>query len=54
MDNQHIPGDSGIFVTKIMEGGASEVDGRLGVDDRILAVSFASASFVFERAKVRN
>ena len=39
MDNQHIPGDSGIFVTKITEGGAAEVDSRLGVDDRILAVS---------------
>jgi len=39
VDNQHIPGDSGIFVTKITEGGAAEVDSRLGVDDRILAVS---------------
>jgi len=42
VDNQHIPGDSGIFVTKITEGGAAEVDSRLGVDDRILAVSSCS------------
>jgi len=38
VDNQHIPGDSGIFVTKITEGGAAEVDSRLGIDDRILVV----------------
>lgn len=37
--NQHIPGDNGIFVTKIIEGGASELDGRLAVMDRLLCVS---------------
>ncbi|XP_059172698.1 disks large homolog 4-like isoform X2 [Physella acuta] len=37
--NQHIPGDNGIFVTKIIEGGASELDGRLAVMDRLLAVN---------------
>ena len=37
--NQHIPGDNGIFVTKIIEGGAAEVDGRLAVGDRLLMVS---------------
>ena len=36
--NQHIPGDNGIFVTKIIDGGASEQDGRLAVMDRLLAV----------------
>ncbi|GFS14245.1 disks large, partial [Elysia marginata] len=35
--NQHIPGDNGIFVTKIIEGGASEIDGRLAVMDRLIA-----------------
>ena len=38
--NQHIPGDNGIFVTKIIEGGAAEVDGRLAVGDRLLMVSY--------------
>lgn len=37
--NQHIPGDNGIFVTKIIEGGAAEQDGRLAVNDRLIAVS---------------
>jgi C-terminal processing protease CtpA/Prc len=37
--NQHIPGDNGIFVTKIIEGGAAEQDGRLAMGDRLIAVS---------------
>ena len=37
--NQHIPGDNGIFVTKIIERGAAEQDGRLAAGDRLLAVS---------------
>ncbi|XP_076618519.1 MAGUK family member discs large 1 isoform X5 [Colletes latitarsis] len=36
--NQHIPGDNGIYVTKIMEGGAAQVDGRLVVGDKLVAV----------------
>ncbi|XP_055588483.1 disks large 1 tumor suppressor protein isoform X4 [Uranotaenia lowii] len=36
--NQHIPGDNGIYVTKIMEGGAAHVDGRLAVGDKLMAV----------------
>lgn len=36
--NQHIPGDNGIYVTKIMEGGAAHVDGRLSVGDKLVAV----------------
>ena len=36
--NQHVLGDNGIFVTKIMEGGIAEKDGRLDVGDRILEV----------------
>lgn len=36
--NQHIPGDNGIYVTKIMEGGAAQVDGRLAVGDKLVAV----------------
>ena len=37
--NQHIPGDNGIFVTKIIAGGAAQIDGRLAVGDRLLAVN---------------
>lgn len=37
--NQHIPGDNGIYVTKIMDGGAAQVDGRLAVGDKLIAVS---------------
>ncbi|KAL1505197.1 hypothetical protein ABEB36_004816 [Hypothenemus hampei] len=36
--NQHIPGDNGIYVTKVMEGGAAQVDGRLAVGDKLVAV----------------
>ncbi|XP_023311085.1 disks large 1 tumor suppressor protein isoform X2 [Anoplophora glabripennis] len=36
--NQHIPGDNGIYVTKVMDGGAAQVDGRLLVGDKLVAV----------------
>ena len=36
--NQHIPGDNGIFITKIIEGGAAEHDGSLQIGDKILSV----------------
>lgn len=36
--NQHIPGDNGIYVTKISEGGAAHADGRLAVGDKLIAV----------------
>ncbi|CAL4067859.1 unnamed protein product, partial [Meganyctiphanes norvegica] len=36
--NQHIPGDNGIFITKIMEGGAAHLDGRVCVGDKLIAV----------------
>ena len=38
--NQHIPGDNGIFVTKIIERCTAEQDGRLAARDRLLAVSY--------------
>lgn len=37
--NNHIPGDNGIYVTKILEYGAAHVDGRLEVGDRLVAVN---------------
>ncbi|XP_065157765.1 disks large 1 tumor suppressor protein isoform X3 [Atheta coriaria] len=36
--NQHIPGDNGIYVTKVMDGGAAQVDGRLAVGDKLVAI----------------
>lgn len=40
--NQHIPGDNGIYVTKIMDGGAANVDGRLAIGDKLIAVKTAA------------
>ncbi|XP_035481846.1 disks large homolog 2 isoform X11 [Scophthalmus maximus] len=37
--NQHIPSDNSIFVTKIIDGGAAQKDGRLQVGDRLLMVN---------------
>ena len=36
--NQHVLGDDGIFVTKIIPGGPAEEDGTLDVGDRIIKV----------------
>lgn len=47
--NQHIPGDNGIYVTKIIDGGAAQLDGRIAVEDKLIAVknTIVSARFVF-------
>jgi len=37
--NQHILGDNGIFITKIIDGGAAHTDGRLQVGDKIISVN---------------
>ncbi|XP_030055964.1 disks large homolog 2 [Microcaecilia unicolor] len=37
--NQHILGDNSIYVTKIIDGGAAQKDGRLQVGDRLLMVN---------------
>ncbi len=50
--NQHIPGDNGIFVTKVIDGGAAQVDGRLAVGDRLLMVSVHSC-FVYKKNDFR-
>lgn len=36
--NEHIPGDTGIYVTRIIEGGAAQLDCRMQVGDKLLAV----------------
>lgn len=45
--NQHIPGDNGIYVTKIMDGGAAQVDGRLVVGDKLVAVRNTLVSHIY-------
>lgn len=47
MGNQHIPGDNSIYVTKIIDGGAAQKDGRLQVGDRLLMVSVTQAMCMF-------
>ena len=37
-DNMHVEGDDGIFITKIIPGGAAETDGSLAVGDRVIKV----------------
>ena len=34
-----MPNDDGIYITKIIEGGAAQMDGRLQVGDKIVRVS---------------
>lgn len=50
--NQHIPGDNGIYVTKIMDGGAAQIDGRLLVGDKLVAVRGPVRSFKYLKKNV--
>ena len=36
--NEHVAGDTGIFITKVITGGAAEQDGRLQCGDRLIRV----------------
>lgn len=45
--NQHIPGDNSIYVTKIIDGGAAQKDGRLQVGDRLLMVSMTHFNSIY-------
>lgn len=45
--NQHIPGDNGIYITKIMDGGAAQLDGRLAVGDKLIVVRNLPVSSIF-------
>lgn len=45
--NQHIPGDNSIYVTKIIDGGAAQKDGRLQVGDRLLMVSMTNLNAIY-------
>ena len=42
-ENQHVPNDDGIYITKIIDGGAAQQDGRLQVGDKIIRVSYESS-----------
>ncbi|TKR73287.1 hypothetical protein L596_020615 [Steinernema carpocapsae] len=56
-NNEQVPGDSGIFVTKITEGGAAQHDGRLKSGDKIVAVndvSFENRSYEFAQDILRG
>uniref|UniRef100_A0A0M3IM33 PDZ domain-containing protein n=1 Tax=Ascaris lumbricoides TaxID=6252 RepID=A0A0M3IM33_ASCLU len=46
--NEHVAGDTGIYVTKIIDGGAAYHDGHLRVGDKLLAVRFISI-FIYHR-----
>lgn len=36
--NQHIPGKNSIYITKIQDGGVAQVDGRLHVGQKLIAL----------------
>ena len=44
--NQHIPGDNGIYVTKIMEGGVCDVDKRLSIGGKQMFCSICYRSIL--------
>ena len=57
--NEHYPGDTGIFVTKIIEGGAAQIDGRLRVGDKLISVNNiglenVAHEFTVETLQVKN
>lgn len=54
LGNQHIPGDNGIYVTKIMAGGAAHRDSRLRVGDKLLMVKNTSVSVLFNLLNFRH
>lgn len=51
--NEHVKDDDGIFVTKIISGGAAEEEGTLSVGDRILQVSYFT-SYIFSSLVCTN
>ena len=41
-DNMHVDGDDGIFITKIIPGGAAAAEGTLSVGDRVIKASHST------------
>lgn len=52
VDEPHMPGDYRVFVTKVVPGGVAELDGRMRVDDVILAVNGVDVTAVSHAAAV--
>ncbi|KAK0403278.1 hypothetical protein QR680_016831 [Steinernema hermaphroditum] len=55
--NEHVPNDSGIYVTKLIDGGAAIQDGRLGIGDKLVAVdniSLENVSHDFAVSTLKN
>jgi hypothetical protein len=50
--NQHIPGDNGIYVTKVMDGGAAAADGRIAVGDRLVAVKNLPGKIILKMSSI--
>ena len=51
VDNPQVPGDSGIFVAKIREGGSAALDERLQEGDKILEVKSLSVNIFSKGCK---
>uniref|UniRef100_A0A1I8FC56 PDZ domain-containing protein n=1 Tax=Macrostomum lignano TaxID=282301 RepID=A0A1I8FC56_9PLAT len=51
-DNQHLPGDDSIFVTKVIDGGAAQHSGRIGFGDRLLAEAVATLKATGDRVRL--
>lgn len=51
-DNPHIGDDTAIYITKLIPGGAASAEGRLSVNDIILAVNDVSVVEVPHAAAV--
>ncbi|OXU31914.1 hypothetical protein TSAR_008219, partial [Trichomalopsis sarcophagae] len=54
ISNQHIPGDNGIYITKIQDKGAAKIDSRLRVGQKLVAVKniFNSANMHLKKNKI--
>uniref|UniRef100_A0A0N4ZJA6 Disks large homolog 1 n=1 Tax=Parastrongyloides trichosuri TaxID=131310 RepID=A0A0N4ZJA6_PARTI len=52
--NEHVPGDNGIYITKVIEGGAAYTDGRIGVGDKIICVDETSLQNVTHEFAVQT
>ena len=50
--NQHVEGDNGIYVTKVIPGGVAEVEGSLLANDKLLKVKCISVEMSSTRVVV--
>lgn len=42
-ENEQLASDQGIYITKVIDGGVAQHDGRIAVSDRQIAVSTCAA-----------